>query len=167
MEIAVITGLTVEATTVSGGGGGKDGGGGGKGKTEYSRFCFDPVLAARGMKAMNPERLQVLLSTYVDRGYKRSPTCGSEWNPGKAEAQADTLQFQVGPLTFKIVTRSTYSIYQFLGKLLRQAREASEPAAAPGAAPNEGADPRGDSRPNLPRADEMVPVLTTIHDDSK
>src|SRR5258708_25263938 len=111
MEIAVITGLTVEATTVSGGGGGKDGGGGGKSKTEYSRFCFDPVLAARGMKAMNPERLQVLMSRYVDRGYKRSPTCGAEWNPGKEESgQADTLQFQVGPLTFKILTRSTYSI---------------------------------------------------------
>src|ERR1700726_209875 len=43
MEIAVITGLTVEATTVAPGG---------KGKTEYSRFCFDPVLAERGMKAM-------------------------------------------------------------------------------------------------------------------
>src|SRR6202040_226268 len=67
MEIAVITGLTVEATTVtSGGGGGKGGGGkgggggssssdssggggggGSKDKTEYSRFCFDPVLAER------------------------------------------------------------------------------------------------------------------------
>src|ERR1700676_3456515 len=48
MEIAVITGLTVEATTVASGkskGGGGDSGGGGKGKTEFSRFCFDPVLA--------------------------------------------------------------------------------------------------------------------------
>jgi hypothetical protein len=158
MEIAVITGLTVEATTVAPGG---------KGKTEYSRFCFDPVLAERGMKAMNPERLQLVMSRYVDRGYKRSPTCGSEWHPGKEEAeQADTLQFQVGPLTFKIVTRSTYSIYQFLGKLLKQAREANNPAARQGAEANEETGERAEIRPNLPRDDEAVPILTTIREDS-
>jgi hypothetical protein len=163
MEIAVITGLTVEATTVAAGGDK----GGGKGKTEYSRFCFDPVLAARGMKAMNPERLQLVMARYVDRGYKRSPTCGSEWNPGKEDsAQADTLQFQVGPLTFKIVTRSTYSIYQFLGKLLRQSREANEQAPGHGIESGEGADERAEIRPNLPREDEMVPVLSTIREDS-
>jgi hypothetical protein len=158
MEIAVITGLTVEATTVAPGG---------KGKTEYSRFCFDPVLAERGMKAMNPERLQLVMSRYVDRGYKRSPTCGSEWHPGKEEAeQADTLQFQVGPLTFKIVTRSTYSIYQFLGKLLKQAREANNRAARQGAEANEETGERAEIRPNLPRDDEAVPILTTIREDS-
>jgi hypothetical protein len=158
MEIAVITGLTVEATTVAPGG---------KGKTEYSRFCFDPVLAERGMKAMNPERLQLVMSRYVDRGYKRSPTCGSEWHPGKEEAeQADTLQFQVGPLTFKIVTRSTYSIYQFLGKLLKQAREANNRAARQGAEANEETGERAEIRPNLPRDDEAVPILSTIREDS-
>jgi hypothetical protein len=179
MEIAVITGLTVEATTVTpgggkgGGGGGKGGGGGGggdsgggKGKTEYSRFCFDPVLAERGMKAMNPARLQLVDAKYLDHGYKRSPVCGSDWHPGKEEAeQADTLQFQVGPLTFKIVTRSTYSIYQFLGKLLRQAREVHEQAAGQRIEPHEGADGQPESRPNLPRLDEMVPVLSTVHED--
>src|ERR1700676_3085446 len=80
MEIAVITGLTVEAST-------KSMEGGGKGKTEYSRFCFDPVLAERGMKAMNPERLELVISKYVDRDYKRSPTCGSDWHPGKEEGE--------------------------------------------------------------------------------
>jgi hypothetical protein len=158
MEIAVITGLTVEAATVSPGG---------KGKTEFSRFCFDEVLAERGRKAMNPERLQLVVSRYVDRGYKLSPTCGSDWHPGKEETeQADTLQFQVGPLTFKVVTRSTYSIYQFLGKLLKQAREANEQASGHAAEANEGTDERAVTRPNLPRDDEMVPVLSTIHEDS-
>ena len=174
VEIAVITGLTVEAKTVtpkSKGGGGKgdsnssassDSGGG---KTEFSRFCFDPVLAERGMKAMNPERLQLVLSKYVDPGYKRSPVCGSPWEPGKGDsAQADTLQFQVGPLTFKIVTRSTYSIYQFLGKLLKQTRDLNEVAAAQGTEANPGAD--RDSRPDLPRPDEAVPVLSTVREDS-
>jgi hypothetical protein len=154
MEIAVITGLTVEASTVAPGG---------KGKTEYSRFCFDPVLADRGMKAMNPERLRLVMAKYVDRGYKRSPTCGSDWHPGKEEAeQADTLQFQVGPLTFKIVTRSTYSIYQFLGKLLKQARQANEQRTEA----REGAEELPESHPNLPREDEMMPVLSTIREDA-
>ena len=109
---------------------------------------------------MNPERLRLLLSTYVDRNYKRSPICGSPWTPGGESAQADTLQFQVGPLTFKIATRSTYSIYQFLGKLLKQAREANEQAAA------RGTDEQAEVRPNLPREDEMVPVLSTVREDS-
>jgi hypothetical protein len=158
MEIAVITGLTVEASTVAPGG---------KGKTEYSRFCFDPVLADRGMKAMNPERLRLVMAKYVDRGYKRSPTCGSDWHPGKEEAeQADTLQFQVGPLTFKIVTRSTYSIYQFLGKLLKQAREANNRAARQETEANEETREGAETRPNLPRDDEIVPILSTIREDS-
>jgi hypothetical protein len=146
------------------GGGGGDAAGGAKGKTEYSRFCFDPVLAERGMKAMNPQRLQMVMAKYVDRDYKRSPVCGSTWNPGQEDsAQADTLQFQVGPLTFKIVTRSTYSIYQFLGKLLKQAREANEQRTPPEAAAGEGAM---ESHPNLPRPNEMVPTLSTVHEDS-
>jgi hypothetical protein len=192
MEIAVITGLTVEATTVSPGSGGKggggakggeakggdakgggkggdDGGGGGggpKGKTEFSRFCFDPVLADRGMKAMNPARLRLVDANYLDHGYKRSPVCGSEWHPGREEAeQADTLQFHVGPLTFKIVTRSTYSIYQFLGKLLKQSRELREPAAGPRIDADEAADARLQTLPNLPRPDEAVPMLSTVRED--
>ncbi len=181
MEIAVITGLTVEATTVTPGSGGKggggakgggkggdtgssDSGGGAKGKTEFSRFCFDPVLADRGMKAMNPARLRLVDANYLDRGYRRSPVCGSDWHPGREEAeQADTLQFQVGPLTFKIVTRSTYSIYQFLGKLLKQSRELREPGARIDA--DEGADGRAQTLPNLPRPDEAVPVLSTVRED--
>jgi len=167
IEIAVITGLTVEATTVAAGGGAKGGSesGGGKGKTEFSRFCFDPVLAERGMKAMNPERLRLIVARYLDRDYKRSPACGSIWHPGKEEAeQADTLQFQVGPLTFKIVTRSTYSIYQFLGKLLRQSRVYRE-AAARGSEASEEIEER-EARPSLPRADERVPILSTVREDA-
>jgi hypothetical protein len=176
MEIAAITGLTVEAKTVTPGAGGKgggakggggDSGGGAKGKTEFSRFCFDPVLEERGMKAMKPERLRLVMAKYVDRDYKRSPTCGSQWEPGKDDsAQADTLHFQVGPLTFKIVTRSTYSIYQFLGKVLKQAREGNERVPRPEAAAGEGTDERAESRPNLPRPDEAMPVLSTVREDS-
>jgi hypothetical protein len=162
---------------VTPGGGGKDGGGGkgggggdsggAKGKTEFSRFCFDPVLAERGMKAMNPARLQLVMAKYVDRDYKRSPICGSPWEPGKDDsAAADTLHFQVGPLTFKIVTRSTYSIYQFLGKVLKHAREGYERRPRPEAEPGEETQERAESHPNLPRPDEAIPVLSTVREDS-
>ena len=120
------------------------------------------------MKAMNPDRLQLVMARYVDKGYARSPVCGSAWAPGKEKSeQADTLQFQVGPLTFKIVTRSTYSIYQFLGKLLKQSREGLEQGAAPGPGPDERAEGQAESHPNLPREDEIVPILSTVREDSK
>ena len=120
------------------------------------------------MKAMNPQRLQLVMARYVDKGYARSPVCGSAWTPGKEKSEeADTLHFQVGPLTFKIVTRSTYSIYQFLGKLLKQSRERIEQAAAPGPAPDERAEGQAESHPNLPREDEIVPILSTVREDSK
>jgi hypothetical protein len=166
IEIAVISGLTVEATTVAQGADSKSGSGGGKGQTEFSRFCFDSVLAERGRKAMNPDRLTLVLSQFVDLNYKLSPTCGSEWHPGKENsAQKDTLRFHVGPMTFTIVTRSTYSIYQFLGKLLKQAREAT--GQVPQAdSRNEGTADPTQSRPNLPREEEMIPTLSTIREDS-
>jgi uncharacterized membrane protein YgcG len=182
IEIAVITGLTVEAKTVTPGGGGKGGGdgakgsggggggsdsssGGGKGKTEFSRFCFDPVLAERGMKAMNPDRLKLIEAQYLDRGYQRSPVCGSNWDPGREDsAQADTLQFHVGPLTFKIVTRSTYSIYQFLGKLVKQS--AAGEGAGEAREVRQTMEERTQTLPNLPREDEMVPILSTTREDS-
>jgi hypothetical protein len=98
IEIATITGLSVEAKTIRPGGGGAKGGGdagttdgaanpkggdggaksggGPKGSTEYSRFCFDPVLAERGKKAMDPERLRLIRAEYLDP-FKPSPVCGS------------------------------------------------------------------------------------------
>src|SRR5262249_34655853 len=106
--------------TESGSGGGGNGSGAGKGSTEYSRFCFDPVLAERGRRAMKPHRLQTLRTEYLDN-YPRSPVCGTPWTPGQREEEGtDTLVFHVGPVTFKILPRSTNSIYQFLGKVLKE-----------------------------------------------
>jgi hypothetical protein len=123
------------------------------------------VLAERGMKAMNPDRLKLIEAQYLDRGYQRSPVCGSNWDPGREDsAQADTLQFHVGPLTFKIVTRSTYSIYQFLGKLVKQS--AAGEGAGEAREVRQTMEERTQTLPNLPREDEMVPILSTIREDS-
>jgi len=178
IEIATITGLSVEAKTIrpgggakgggdatdgaanpKGGGGAKGGGGGAKGSAEYSRFCFDPVLAERGMKAMDPERLRLIRAEYLDP-FKPSPVCGSPWTPGQSDDEAqDTLQFHVGPLKFKILTRSTNSIYQFLGKILREEIRARQAEA--------GAEVQIHAYLPPGREDERLPVLSTTRDDSK
>jgi hypothetical protein len=158
VEIATLTGLSVEAKTVRAGGGG---GGGGKGSTEYSRFCFDRVLADRARRTMDPERLAVMKAQYLDAGVNHSPVCGSHWTPGQKEDEAtDTLQFRVGHLTFTILPRSTNSIYQLLGKVLREEYRAKREEAA-------GVEP--DIRAYLPpgRYDERLPVLSTTRDDRK
>jgi hypothetical protein len=184
VEIATITGLSVEAKTIKPGSGGakatdgvategaanpkgSDGGsgekksssGGSGAKTEYSRFCFDPVLAERGRRAMDPDRLRVVRAEYLD-AFKPSPICGTPWFPGQTDEEAtDTLQFNVGPLRFKILTRSTNSIYQFLGKILKEEIRVRLEAA--------GAEP--EVRAYLPpgREDERLPLLSTTRDDPK
>jgi uncharacterized membrane protein YgcG len=183
VEIATITGLSVEAKTIKAGGGakssggtdgfategaanpkgsdggGKSGGGGSdKAKAEYSRFCFDPVLAERGRRAMNPERLSIVRAQYLD-AFSPSPICGTPWFPGQTDEEAtDTLQFNVGPLRFKILTRSTNSIYQFLGKVLKEQLRARQDELLPS-----GTEVL--LRAYLPRADERLPLLSTTRDD--
>jgi hypothetical protein len=110
---------------------------------------------------MDPERLAVMKARYLDAGVNHSPVCGSHWTPGQKEDEAtDTLQFRVGHLTFTILPRSTNSIYQLLGKVLREEYRAKREEAA-------GLEP--DIRAYLPpgRYDERLPVLSTTRDDRK
>jgi uncharacterized membrane protein YgcG len=187
VEIATITGLSVESKTIrpgarpkggdgdstdgaanprgggagGGGAGGGGGGGGGGGAREYSRFCFDPVLAERGRRAMDPDRLRIMRAEYLD-AFRPSPICGSRWTPGQSEDESlDHLQFHVGPLKFKILPRSTNSIYQLLGKILREEFRVRREAA-------EGVEVV-ELRAYLPpgREDERLPVLSTTRDDRK
>ncbi len=96
---------------------------------------------------MDPERLRELQATYMDRG-RLTPSCGSEWKTEEKGGETDTLEFNAGPIQFRIVTRSTFGIYQFLGKLLRQAKEGT-----------------AENVPPWVREDEVVPVLSTVRED--
>ena len=105
---------------------------------------------------MNPERLRIIQAEYQD-AFKPSPVCGTPWNPGQTEEEAtDTLQFNVGPSRFKILTRSTNSIYQFLGKILREEYRVMREATS---------EEPPIIQAHLPREDERLPVLTTTRDD--
>jgi hypothetical protein len=170
IELATISGLSVETRTVDsggggggnsdkgnagggkGGGGGGGGGGGSKGTKVYSRFCFDGVLAQRAqaaMKQVNPERWSEL-QAYRDN-VRPSPICGESWTPESTSVGAtDTLTFKVGPYPFAIQPRSAYSMFQFLGNLIKLQR-------------TQGVEAEG---VYVPRDDEReVPKLSTVADD--
>jgi hypothetical protein len=139
VDVAMASGLTVEtrteATAAAGGGskgGGKGGGktsnkGGGDGNKSASgggggsptrivaRFCFDPVLAARARKEYDPEIFRFLVTP------EHRPRCKIDpWIPNP---ETDTLIFNFagtpfGTIKYEIVPRSTFGIYQFLGRIL-------------------------------------------------
>jgi hypothetical protein len=125
VEIAVATGLTVETKSIETPKGQQKGG-----ARLYARFCFDKLLQMRndlGDTERGIMELQHLQSLIWSRAHL--PACRTNWDPGakasakKNNTETDTLIFEqpatpVGPVRYRIVTRSTFGIYQFLGHLL-------------------------------------------------
>jgi hypothetical protein len=159
--MATAAGLTVEQRTVekASGGGGKQGGdksSGSAAKAEtvsYARFCFDPVLGEKARAQMGNTWLEVKRRFVVSVMAFR-PLCGGAWNPAAQAnaAQVDTLNFQLGPYQFRIVPRSAYGVFEFLGKLIKMQRDhlvKVEAAFVP------------DSRPDV----LDLPKLASIEDD--
>jgi hypothetical protein len=109
---------------VEAGGGDKGGGdsksGGKSGARTLARFCFDSVLARRAHRDYGPEILDHLLTRAI-AGHR--PRCKDlQWvqNP---DADTDTLVFRLegtpfGTVVYEIIPRSTFGIYQFLGRIL-------------------------------------------------
>jgi hypothetical protein len=117
VDVANLSGLTVETRTQLRAGA--------RGSETYGRLCFDPVLARRAQREAPAEAKQQLLA----RAGGHRPVCGRDaWPRAKsgtgAEAPgADLLNFHllrtpVGPVHYQIITRSTFGIYQFLGRVL-------------------------------------------------
>ncbi len=147
--VAVAAGLSVEIKTIvtqerSGGGGGERASSGGQGgpnlgsgstggttsngrngltTTIFGRLCFDPVLARRNNRDYPPEIKEQLFGSVENF----RPYCGT-WKEKPAvdrNGATDTLTFDVqgteyGKLHYEIITRSTFGIYQFLGRILRE-----------------------------------------------
>src|SRR5262249_27386594 len=108
----------------------KPGGSGGKGGSAvYARFCFDPMLQGRRELA-DTEAGRVELARLKRLLWSTShlPLCGTTWTPvaskpGSRVATTDTLEFEqhgtpVGLVRYRIIPRSTFGIYHFLGGLL-------------------------------------------------
>jgi hypothetical protein len=156
--VAVAAGLTVEEETLekAGSGGEKTAGGGGGTKPEtqvFSRFCFNPVLAQRAAIALGPELYKTVTSKYADLPTSQfQPKCGSSW-PAQEEAskpQPDSFPFNVGPISFKIIPRSAYGVFEFLGTLIKLQRD--HPPRAPSAYIPAGREEQ----------QEQLPILRTV-----
>jgi uncharacterized membrane protein YgcG len=181
ISMAIAAGLTVEEQTQrlpggggssgggedkSGGSGGgdKSSGGGGASKTSsgsaksesaiFARFCFDPVLGSKAQSQMGPT-WDIIRNRFIVKVNQFGPKCGAHWNPLQENEGpiADTLNFSLGPYTFKIVPRSAYGVFEFLGALMKVQRDGVEPL------------------PNVfipsNRRDEISrpPMLATVQDD--
>lgn len=138
---AAYTGLTVEEKTAqgsaaggasSGGKGGSGGGSAGGGKaTAYTRFCFNPILAQQAAGAVPPELVRSAtadLDIPPSQIFASPLTCGSDqWDPvadnadGRAQPDILPLIFGAGN-QIRIVPRSAYGVFEFLGTLMRMQR---------------------------------------------
>jgi hypothetical protein len=110
VDISLATGLTVQVKTLPATAGGKS--------TVLGRLCFDNVLAARALRQYPPDIFSALLSRSLHR-----PRCTDPW-PNSIPGGADILTFEVqgtplGTIRYEIITRSTFGIYQFLGRILQ------------------------------------------------
>lgn len=141
--VAVLTGLTVEEKTIvkpeSGGGDGAASGDSGKpsggsprssGKPEtvvVARFCFSDVLRHQAEVQMGRAMAAELTAKYLNFSFSPSPRCGT-WSDAQAQSdsvrpQGDTFNFNVGPLKFRVVPRSAYGVFEFLGTLIKMETE--------------------------------------------
>jgi hypothetical protein len=125
VDLAVAAGLTVETQMVTAAGTTP----GKPSTTIYARMCFDRVLADRARKEYSEEIQAQVLGNIAGH----QPRC-SDWHPPTSASKrsfegSDTQTFEikdtpVGPVSYQIITRSTFGIYQFLGRIL--AEEATE-----------------------------------------
>ena len=138
VQIATAAGLTVEEKSlqsVSGGGGGagesKSSGSSKPTTIIFPRFCFSKVLQVQAKMAMAPGQWDYIARRYFDSPLANfSPICGANWDPtaDTKKWQADTFNFTAGPAHFKIVPRSAFGVFEFLGALIRMQTQNLQPS---------------------------------------
>ncbi|MFZ2066302.1 MAG: hypothetical protein WAV27_10005 [Xanthobacteraceae bacterium] len=136
---ATFSGLTVEEKTQERAS--SPGGGGGNSKPTtftYARFCFNYVLAKEAL-ALAPQlagQFKNDVDVTNEEVFGGPLACGSPtWHP---ETTATDPQQDILPLTFRnntiqfrIIPRSAYGVFSFLGRLMKLQREGYEPAPYP------------------------------------
>jgi len=170
VRLATLSGLTVEQRTLQkSSSGGQKGGGGSEATgaskpttTAFARFCFNAVLAQQARRAMPPGLVQATFAKLGSEG-SISPMqrCASPaWNPLSTlnKPQPDVFVFQVGALSFKIVPRSAYGVFEFLGNVLKMQRRANEDPNLPPPGPDLIPPGRDDVQ-------QLPPAMKSVHDD--
>ncbi len=169
---AVLSGLTVEDKTIVKPGGSSsrssrdtksDTSGGAKSPetTTVTRFCFSPFLMHQAINEMGPRAKEIISYLPISKNLIRPDQYCGNWNNRDAEKQVtqpqeDTFKLDFGPYTFRIVPRSAYGVFEFLGNLLKVAegRVDLNPAAII-VPPRDG----------LPPVTDLPPILITAHDE--
>lgn len=114
-------------------------GAGSNGKIIFGRFCFDPILAQRAF--MRYPRW--FFAKMLARPTQHRPLCGKgTWHPQTLNGTTDTLTFDLphsrfGHIHFRIITRSTFGIYQYLGRVLAEGKEREVTVEREGGEPHE------------------------------
>ena len=175
VHTATFSGLTVEEKTQerasAGAGAGGAGAGGSSGPTAkpttytYARFCFNYVLAKQAAALAPLLAKQAALDEDVSQNdlFNSGLQCGSSsWHPENdaLKPQEDILPLRFNNnITFRIVPRSAYGVFQFLGMLIRLQRENYQPPPYP---PDTPPDPEHyPSRRSW--VGDMPPVLETVY----
>ncbi|MGA2818837.1 MAG: hypothetical protein ABSE67_21600 [Xanthobacteraceae bacterium] len=137
--------------------------------TIFARFCFNEVLARQAQALVTPAEVQKATHE-LDVGphelFGSDQTCGSPlWHPEEKQDQPQSdilpLAFPRSNLTFAIVPRSAYGVFEFLGTLMKIKRQQLM------AAKQDGAEVQVSPAyipPNRTYALER-PTLITVHED--
>jgi len=162
--IALLSGLTVEEKTIVTKLSSKFA------TTPVARFCFSPDLGKKAANEMGPALAAEIQRKYMRFSSPPTPLCG-KWTPKEAEAllkkpQSDTFDFNIGGATFRVVPRSAYGVFEFLGNLMKMQRDNIQPT--PGKAffwrPPFGESDEAVVPPVLETVDGEPPLITVLPD---
>jgi hypothetical protein len=142
IHVATLAGLTVEEKTTQGssstGSSSESKGPAGSGKpttTAYARFCLNAILGQQAQALLPREVVAEQtslrnLDVPAPQLYQQQVTCGDTWDPTtNTGPQPDILPLQFAPtISFTIVPRSAYGVFEFLGTLMKIQREHIAPA---------------------------------------
>ncbi len=161
---AAFTGLTVEEKTAEAAspaaskGGAASGGPSSASKSlSYARFCFNPVLAQQAAAEVSPAEVQAAtrdLDVQPSALYDSPLTCGGDWTTATEDStpQPDILPLVFPAAKIRIIPRSAYGVFEFLGTLMKMQKRHMTPS----------------QYAYIPPAREYardVPVLETVHED--
>jgi hypothetical protein len=173
LHSATLNGLTVEEKIQQRSSTAKSGGEGSSATAKpttytYARFCFNKVLAGQAQALAAPEFLSAnKLDVELSQVHEDQIQCGSKtWHPEKKanDPQEDILPltFANDTVTFRIIPRSAYGVFEFLGTLMKLEREGWTPSDYPPDRVVSGGYPS-----DRPWVGEMPPRLATVHEDPR
>jgi hypothetical protein len=176
VHIATLVGLTVEEKSLEKPSSGKSsdssntGGSSKPATTIYARFCNNQILAeqAQAVVGKTSKIVQDLFHHDLDVKIPElygANGCGQHWTPPPPnQPQSDTfpLEFPASGVTFRIIPRSAYGVFEFLGTLIKMQSEDFKWDAKAYNPPNVDRE-RLSERPHLASVNGDQDLITVVH----